>query len=33
MQNLHGQAASAGLPDLSAPDSTGGVTVLINITK
>ncbi len=33
MQNLHGQAPTAGLPDLVAPDSTGGVMVLLNITK
>jgi len=30
MQNLHGQAACAGLPDLVAPDTIGGVLVLIN---
>jgi hypothetical protein len=30
--NLHGQQASAGLPDLE-PDGTGGVMVLINTTK
>jgi len=33
LENLHGQSASAGKPDLVAPDSTGGVTVLINLTK
>jgi hypothetical protein len=33
MQNLHGQSPSAGRPDLVAPDSGGGVTVLINTTK
>jgi len=33
MQNLHGQSPTAGLPDLVAPDSSGGVTVLINETK
>jgi hypothetical protein len=33
LQNLYGQSASASLPDLVAPDSTGGVTVLINTTK
>jgi len=31
-ENLHGQAASAGLPDIVAPDGTGGVMVLINTT-
>jgi hypothetical protein len=33
MQNLHGQSPSAGLPDLVAPDSNGGITVLINTTE
>ena len=33
MMNLHGQAPIAGLPDLVAPDYTGGVMVLINTTK
>jgi hypothetical protein len=33
LQNLHGQSPTAGLPDLAAPDSNGGVTVLINTTK
>jgi FG-GAP-like repeat/FG-GAP repeat len=33
MQNLHGQSPTAGLPDLVAPDGTGGVMVLINLTK
>jgi hypothetical protein len=33
LQNLHGQSPKAGLPDISAPDSTGGITVLINLTK
>jgi hypothetical protein len=33
LQNLHGQSPTAGLPDLVAPDYTGGVTVLINLTK
>ncbi len=32
-ENLHGQAASANLPDIVLPDSTGGVMVLINTTK
>ena len=31
--NLHGQSPTAGLPDLVAPDNTGGVMVLINTTK
>jgi hypothetical protein len=33
LQNLHGQPASAGLPDIVAPDGSGGVMVLINKTK
>jgi hypothetical protein len=33
LQNLHGQEPASGLPDLVAPDSGGGVTVLINKTK
>lgn len=33
LENLHGQSATAGLPDLVAPDNSGGVTVLINRTK
>ena len=32
-ENLHGQSPKANMPDLVAPDSNGGVTVLINITK
>jgi len=31
--NLHGQPASKGLPDLIAPDYSGGVMVLIDTTK
>jgi hypothetical protein len=31
--NLHGQAASAGLPDIVAPDLSFGVMALINQTK
>jgi hypothetical protein len=31
--NLHGQPASSGLPDIAAPDNSGGVMVLINKTK
>jgi hypothetical protein len=33
MQDLHGQLASEGLPDLVAPDSSGGVFSLENLTK
>ena len=33
LQNLHGQSVGAGVPDIVAPDSSGGVTVLINTTK
>lgn len=32
LSNIHGQAASAGLPDIVSPDRTGGVLVLINTT-
>jgi hypothetical protein len=32
-ENLHGQAASAGVPDIVVPDFSGGVTVLINKTR
>jgi hypothetical protein len=32
-ENMHGQAAGSGLPDLVVPDSTGGVMVLYNLTK
>jgi len=31
--NVHGQLASAGLPDIVAPDTSGGVMTLINQTK
>jgi hypothetical protein len=31
--NLHGQPASKGLPDIVAPDYSGGVMVLIDTTK
>jgi len=31
--NLHGQAASAGMPDILAPDTTGFVVTLLNLTK
>jgi len=33
VENLHGQHASAGRPDIVVPDFTGGVVVLINTTK
>ena len=33
LENLHGQPSTAGLPDLVEPDSSGGVTVLTNLTK
>jgi VCBS repeat protein/FG-GAP repeat protein len=33
VENLHGQLPSAGLPDIVAPDTSGGVMVLINTTK
>jgi len=33
LQNLHGQSATAGLPDIVAPDSSGGVMILYNLTK
>jgi len=29
MQNLHGQSAKSGLPDLVEPDTEGGITVLM----
>ena len=32
LQNLHGQSATAGVPDVGAPDNTGGVMVLLNLT-
>jgi hypothetical protein len=32
-ENLHGQSGSASLPDIVLPDGTGGVMVLINLTK
>jgi hypothetical protein len=31
LENLHGQPAT--MPDIVSPDSGGGVTVLINLTK
>jgi hypothetical protein len=33
LENLHGQPASANLPDIVSPDSSGGVVVLLNTTK
>jgi len=33
VENLHGQSPTSGLPDIVAPDNSGGVTVLINKTK
>jgi hypothetical protein len=33
LQNLHGQSPNVGLPDLVAPDASGGVMVLLNLTK
>jgi FG-GAP-like repeat len=32
LENLHGQSSKAGLPDIVAPDSSGGVMVLFNLT-
>jgi hypothetical protein len=32
-ENLHGQSPAAGIPDIVAPDTSGGVMVLINKTK
>jgi hypothetical protein len=32
-ENLHGQRASKGLPDIVAPDNSGGIMVLTNQTK
>jgi hypothetical protein len=33
LQNLHGQSANAGLSDLVAPDSSGGVFTFANLTQ
>jgi len=33
VENLHGQSPSAGIPDIVAPDTSGGVVVLVNNTK
>jgi hypothetical protein len=30
---LHGQLATAGVPDIVAPDANQGVMVLINVTR
>jgi hypothetical protein len=32
-ETLHGQPPSAGVPDIVVPDYSGGVRVLINLTK
>jgi hypothetical protein len=32
VENLHGQSATAGIPDIVEPDSSGGVMVLLNFT-
>jgi hypothetical protein len=32
LTNVHGQPATAGLPDIVAPDGSGAVVVLINNT-
>jgi hypothetical protein len=31
--NLHGQSAHAGLPDIVETDGSGGVMVLVNLTR
>ena len=33
VEDLHGQAPKTGLPDIVAPDTSGGVIVLLNLTK
>jgi len=33
LSNVHGQPASANLPDIVEPDGGGGVMVLINTTQ
>jgi hypothetical protein len=33
VEDLHGQAPKTGLPDIVAPDFSGGVIVLLNLTK
>lgn len=32
IENLHGQSPKTGLPDIVAPDGSGGVMVLLNLT-
>jgi hypothetical protein len=32
VENLHGQSAKAGIPDIVAPDTSGGVMILFNLT-
>jgi hypothetical protein len=33
VENLHGQSSTAGRPDIVTPDASGGVLVLLNLTK
>jgi hypothetical protein len=33
VENLHGQSSSKGLPDIVIPDTSGGVEVLLNLTR
>ncbi|MGA2577369.1 MAG: VCBS repeat-containing protein [Bryobacteraceae bacterium] len=33
VENLHGQSPTKGLPDIVVPDTSGGVMVLLNLTK
>jgi hypothetical protein len=33
VEDLHGQSPKSGLPDIVAPDTSGGVMVLLNLTK
>ena len=33
VENLHGQSPKAGLPDIVEPDTSGGVVVLLNLTR
>jgi hypothetical protein len=33
VEDLHGQSAKAHIPDIVAPDTSGGVMVLFNLTK
>jgi len=32
LEGLHGQTATAGIPDIVEPDTSGGVMVLLNLT-